>query len=133
MRKITFVLLSMFLITPCTANIHVYSETVKTVVKQKFITPDAQVAAVAEYNAQVKKANNAGIPASGIWSVCKAGGWDITKPDGESKCRDFGNTLLKYATWKFKEVCGKDDFMVKKGTGKCVGALIFVYNPNHDI
>ncbi len=121
MKKITFVLLSMLLITPCTANIHIYSETVKTVVKQKFTTPDAQVAAVAEYNAQVKKANNAGIPASGIWSVCKAGGWDITKPDGESKCRDFGNTLLKYATWKFKEVCGKDDFMVKKGTGECVG------------
>lgn len=103
------------------ANIHIYSGTVETVVKQKFTGTDAQIAAVAEYNAQVEKANNAGMPASGIWSVCKAGGWDITKPDGESKCRDFGNTLLKYATWKFKEVCGKDDFMVKKGTGECVG------------
>lgn len=123
MKRITLTLLSIFLITPCFANIHIMRETVEAVIKQKISGADAQVAALSEYNAQIKNAGgqNAGIPADGIWQVCTKAGWDISKPDGESKCRDFGNTLMKYASWTFKEVCGKDDFMIKRGTGQCVG------------
>ena len=121
MKKITCALLSLFMITPCFANIHIRSEAVESVIKQKIPGQDAQVAAAAEYNAHVKKANNAGIPASGIWQVCKAVGWNTQTADGEAKCRDFGNTLMKYATWKFKAVCGEDNSLEKKGLGKCVG------------
>ena len=121
MKRITCALLSLFIITPCFANIHIHSEIVESVITQKIPDRDAQVAAAAEYNAQVKKANNAGIPASGIWQVCKAAGWDTQTADGETKCRDFGNTLMKDATWKFKAVCGDDKSLVQKGTGECVG------------
>lgn len=120
MKRITCALLSLFMITPCFANIHIRSEAVESVIKQKIPGQDAQVAALAEYNAQVKKANNAGIPASGIWQVCKAAGWNTQTADGEAKCRDFGNTLMKYATWKFKAVCGDYKSLVQKGTGRCV-------------
>ena len=96
MKRITLTLLSIFLITPCFANIHIQSGAVEAVIKQKISGADAQVAALSEYNAQIKNAGgqNAGIPASGIWQVCTKAGWDISKPDGQSKCQDFGNTLM---------------------------------------
>ncbi|MCQ2599441.1 MAG: hypothetical protein MJ187_03640 [Alphaproteobacteria bacterium] len=122
MKRITLALLSVFLITPCFANIHISSNGVEITVKQKISGADAQVAALAEYNAQIKNAGgtNAGIPASGVWQVCKAAGWDITKPDGESKCQDFVNALMKYATWKFRALCGEDNIFVKNGFGRCI-------------
>lgn len=121
MKRITWALLSLFMFTPCFANIHIRSESVESVIKQKISDTDAQVAALAEYNAQVENVGrNNGIPAAGIWQVCKAAGWDINTPDGESKCRDFGNTLMKYANWQFRAVCDKDKFMVERGTGRCI-------------
>lgn len=122
MKKLICALLSVFLITPCMANIHIRSEAVEAVIKQKISNPDTQVAALAEYNAQIKNAGgkNAGVPAAGIWSVCTAAGWDIKTADGKSKCTDFGNTLMKYATWNFRAVCDKDKFMVERGTGRCI-------------
>lgn len=122
MKKLVCALLSVFLITPCMANIHIRSEAVEAVIKQKISNPDAQVAALAEYNAQIKNAGgkNAGVPAAGIWSVCTAAGWNIKTADGKSKCTDFGNTLMKYATWNFRAVCDKDKFMIERGTGRCV-------------
>lgn len=122
MKRMTLALLSVFLITPCFANIHISSNGVEITVKQKISGADAQVAALAEYNAQIKNAGgqNAGIPAAGVWQVCKAAGWDITKPDGESRCQDFVNALMKYATWKFRALCGEDNIFVKNGFGRCI-------------
>lgn len=122
MKKLICALLSVLLITPCMANIHIRSEAVEAVIKQKISNLDAQVAALAEYNAQIKNAGgkNAGVPAAGIWSVCTAAGWDIKTVDGKSKCTDFGNALMKYANWNFRAVCDKDKFMAERGTGRCI-------------
>ena len=124
MKRLICALLSPFLITPClgSVNIHIKSEAVETVIKQKISGADAQIAALAEYNAQIKNAGgkNAGVPAQGIWSVCTAAGWDITKADGKSKCRDFSSTLMRYATWNFRAVCDKDRVMIERGTGRCI-------------
>ena len=121
MKRIAPALLSVFIITPCMANIHIRSEVVETVIKQKISDADAQIAALAEYNAQVKNAGGtSGIPAAGIWSVCTAAGWDTKTTDGKTKCTDFGNTLMKYANWQFRAVCDKDKFMVERGTGRCI-------------
>lgn len=122
MKQIICALLSIFLITPCMANIHIHSEIVEAVIKQKIDGTDAQIAALTEYNAQIKNAGgkDAGVPAAGIWSVCKAIGWNSNTTEGKSKCNDFRNTLSKYASRQFSAVCGKDSYMVELGTGKCV-------------
>ncbi len=121
MKKLFAVLFSILCILPCMANIHIRSEAVETVIKQKITDTDAQIAALAEYIAQIKNAGtNAGIPASGVWSVCVAAGWDIKTQEGKSKCVDFGNALIKYANWNFRAVCGSDKFMVERGTGYCI-------------
>ena len=121
MKRLICAFLSVFLITPCMANIHIRSEVVESVIKEKIDGTDAQVAALSEYNAQIKKAGGKnGIPAAGVWSVCKAAGRDIKAKDGELKCRDFGNTLLNRAVWKFPELCGIDKYLIDKGKGDCV-------------
>ena len=110
MKKLICALLSIFVITPCLANIHINSTAVTDAIAKHFPDPDARNAAHAEYNAQIKNAGgeHAGIPASGVWQVCKAAGLDITKYDGESKCRAFDDELIKNAHWKFLAACGKD-------------------------
>ena len=67
MRKITFAFLSMLLITPCMANIHIKPDAVTEVVAKHF--PNKQVECIREYNAQVKASNGAGIAASKLWTL----------------------------------------------------------------
>jgi len=120
MKRIIYALLSVFINTPCFSNIHIHSDIVKSTIKKYISNQDDQLAALAEYNAHVKKSNNTGIPAYAIWQVCKAAGWNIQTVNGELKCREFGNALMKYAIFNFKEVCGRDKFMVGRGTGRCI-------------
>lgn len=105
MKKITFALLSIFLVVPCMANIHINSEIVAEVVAKHF--PNKRLECIREYNAQVKASNGAGIAASKLWNVCAAGGLDIKQSADKEKCRKFVNELVKSATVKYYEVCGQ--------------------------
>lgn len=110
MRKITFAFLSMLLITPCMANIHINPDVVKEVVAKHF--PNKQTECISEYVAQVMASNGAGIAASKLWNVCAAGGLDIIKqPADKEKCSTFVKELTSKATIKFYAACGKDKSM----------------------
>lgn len=100
------------------ANIHIKPDAVTEVVAKHF--PNKQVECIREYNAQVKASNGAGIAASKLWNVCAAGGLDIKQPADKEKCSTFVKELTSKGTVKFKAVCGDDNSLVQKGTGKCV-------------
>lgn len=108
MKKIALTLLSMFLITPCLANIHINPSTVESVVKE-FVPADKVVSVISEYNNQLKQSNGTGISAQKLWNICAIAGWDIKKPNGKSQCQKFVNALVKKASIKFYHACAKEN------------------------
>ena len=127
MKKIALTLLSLFLITPCLANIHINPSTVESVVKE-FVPADKVVSVISEYNNQLKKSNGTGISAQRLWNICAIAGWDIKKPNGKSQCQKFVNALVKKSSIKFYHACAKenkgkagyicvDDFFTNKAYG----------------
>ncbi|MBQ5699813.1 MAG: hypothetical protein IIV74_00780, partial [Alphaproteobacteria bacterium] len=127
MKKIALTLLSLFLITPCLANIHINPSTVESVVKE-FVPADKVVSVISEYNNQLKASNGAGISAQKLWNICAIAGWDIKKPNGKSQCQKFVNALVKKSSIKFYHACAKgnkgktgyicvDDFFTNKFYG----------------
>ena len=123
MKKL-FALLLCMIVMPVFANIHVETEVLETVLQEHMPDLDSRVPAYREYNSQVRDANGAGIPASGIWYVCKAAGWDIENDAGKQQCVDFADTLLSRATWKFYAVCGSDKG-ITGGTERCVDNVFY--------
>ena len=127
MKKIALTLLSLFLITPCLANIHINPSTVESVVKE-FVPADKVVSVISEYNNQLKASNGAGISAQALWDICTIAGWDIKQPNGKSQCQKFVNTMVSRASIKFYHACAKenkgkagyicvDDFFINKVYG----------------
>ena len=108
MKKIALTLLSLFLITPCLANIHINPSTVESVVKE-FVPADKVVSVISEYNNQLKASNGAGISAQKLWNICAIAGWDIKKPNGKSQCQKFVNALVKKSSIKFYHACAKEN------------------------
>lgn len=108
MKKIALTLLSLFLITPCLANIHINPSTVESVVKE-FVPADKVVSVISEYNNQLKKSNGTGISAQRLWNICAIAGWDIKKPNGKSQCQKFVNALVKKSSIKFYHACAKEN------------------------
>ncbi|MBO7066752.1 MAG: hypothetical protein J6W40_03970 [Alphaproteobacteria bacterium] len=106
MKRLTCALLSVLLITPCMANVHIDADTVVATIGEYF--PDKQTECMREYNAQVKASDGAGISAQKIWNVCATGGLDIQKPADKKRCLEFVNKLVTQGTIKFYETCGKD-------------------------
>ncbi len=127
MKQIIITLLSIFFITPCLSNIHINPDTVESVVKE-FVSSDKIDPIISEYNTQLKASNGTGISAQGLWDICVIAGWDIKKSDGESKCQDFVNTMVRNASINFYHACDKkykgkpnyicvDDFFTNKVYG----------------
>lgn len=127
MKQIIITLLSIFFITPCLSNIHINPDTVESVVKE-FVSSDKIDPIISEYNTQLKASNGTGISAQGLWDICVIAGWDIKKSDGESKCQDFVNTMVRNASINFYHACDKkykgkpnyicvDDFFTNKAYG----------------
>ena len=108
MKKIALTLLSLFLITPCLANIHINPSTVESVVKE-FVPADKVVSVISEYNNQLKSSNGAGISAQKLWNICAIAGWDIKQPSGKSQCQKFVNALVKKSSIKFYHACAKEN------------------------
>ncbi len=107
MKKIALTLLSLFLITPCLANIHINPSTVEFVIKE-FVPIDKIISVVSEYNNQLKQSNGTGISAQNLWNICAIAGWDIKQPSGKSQCQKFVKALVKNASIKFYHACDKD-------------------------
>lgn len=108
MKKIALTLLSLFLITPCLANIHINPSTVESVVKE-FVPADKVVSVISEYNNQLKQSNGTGISAQKLWNICAIAGWDIKQPNGKSQCQKFVNALVKKSSIKFYHACAKEN------------------------
>ena len=108
MKKMALTLLSLFLITPCLANIHINPSTVESVVKE-FVPADKVVSVISEYNNQLKQSNGTGISAQKLWNICAIAGWDIKKPNGKSQCQKFVNALVKKSSIKFYHACAKEN------------------------
>ena len=108
MKKIALTLLSLFLITPCLANIHINPSTVESVVKE-FVPADKMVSVISEYNNQLKQSNGTGISAQALWDICAIAGWDIKQPSGKSQCQKFVNTMVSRASIKFYHACAKEN------------------------
>ena len=106
MKRIICVLLSLFLITPCLANIHINPDAVIEVVAKHF--PKKQADCIREYNKQLNASNGSGIAAAKLWNVCAAGGLNIKQPVDKEKCRTFVNELINRGTVKFYAACGND-------------------------
>lgn len=124
MKKIALALLSLFLTTPCLANIHINPSTVESVVKE-FVPADKMVSVISEYNNQLKQSNGTGISAQKLWNICAIAGWDIKQPSGKSQCQKFVNALVEKSSIKFYHACDKqykgkagyicvDDFFTNK-------------------
>lgn len=124
MKKIALALLSLFLTTPCLANIHINPSTVESVVKE-FVSADKMVSVISEYNNQLKQSNGTGISAQKLWNICAIAGWDIKQPSGKSQCQKFVNALVEKSSIKFYHACDKqykgkagyicvDDFFTNK-------------------
>lgn len=127
MKKIALTLLTLFLITPCLADIHINPSTVESVVKE-FVPADKVVSVISEYNNQIKQSNGTGISAQKLWNICAIAGWDIKKPNGKSQCQKFVNELVRKSSIKFYPACDKqykgkpgyicvDDFFTNKFYG----------------
>ena len=116
MKKIALTLLSLFLITPCMANIHIDPKMVAAVIK-KMVPAEKVNATITSYNTQLKASRVAGggaiqgISANRLWNVCAAAGWDIKKPAGKQSCQNFVTAMVKKAIVNFVTACDKD----KKG------------------
>ncbi len=108
MKKIALTLLSLFLITPCLANIHINPSTVESVVKE-FVPADKVVSVISEYNNQLKQSNGTGISAQKLWNICAIASWDIKQPSGKSQCQKFVNALVKKSSIKFYHACAKEN------------------------
>ncbi len=116
-KKIALTLLSLFLVTPCLANIHINPNTVVAVIKE-MVPADKVNATITSYNTQLKASRVAGggatqgISAKRLWNVCAAAGWDVKKPAaGKQSCQKFVAAMVKKATVNFVTACDKD----KKG------------------
>ena len=108
MKKIALTLLSLFLITPCLANIHINPSTVESVVKE-FVPTDKMVSVISEYNNQLKQSNGTGISAQKLWNICTIAGWDIKQPSGKSQCQKFVNAMVSRSSIKFYHACAKEN------------------------
>ena len=121
MKRILVAFLSVFFVNVVLADnlLHINSNIVGEIVK-KHIPPTKQPQALFEYNQIVKE--HGGITPYEIRRVCAAAGWQIdfahAMTDGE-KCDAFVEDLLKNASVKLYEVCGREKG--KSGeTEKCV-------------
>ena len=92
MKKITCAILSVFFITPCLA-VHINPNAVVDVIKN-FVPEENVVQTMAEYNAQLKATEGDGIPASKLWNVCDAAGWNIEETSGMQQCSEFVIALM---------------------------------------
>ena len=108
MKRIVMILLSIFSIAPCLANIHITPDAVVSVV-QEFVHSDKVNSVIGEYNNQLKQSNGTGISAQALWDVCAIAGWDIKKSDGKSQCEKFVNALVRRSTIKFFHACAKEN------------------------
>lgn len=108
MKKIALTLLTLFLITPCLANIHINPSTVESVVKE-FVPADKVVSVISEYNNQLKQSNGTGISAQKLWNICAIAGWDIKQASGKSQCQKFVNAMVSRASIKFYHACAKEN------------------------
>ncbi len=106
MKKLIPVLLSLFILSPCMANIHISPVALNMVVYES-VPSDKRTAVLQEYKAQLEPSPSDGISAQKLWNLCTAAGWDIKTSDGKSKCQDFVNTLVRKSTISMHMACDK--------------------------
>lgn len=121
MKRILIAFLSVFFANVALADnlLHINSNIVGEIVK-KHIPPTKQFQALFEYNQIVKE--RGGITPDEIRRVCVAAGWQTdfahAMTDG-AKCDAFVEDLLKNASVKLYEVCGKEKGK-SGGNEKCI-------------
>ena len=120
------IFLGVFMIPICgIANANIYIE--PDVAEQVFlshVSPEYQVPALQEYNAQLMTSGDSTMSVSGLYRVCTAAGWDITQPDGKTKCNNFVQALLEEGTYTYYEVCGMDKGK-SGGTEHCIDDVFY--------
>ena len=117
-KKIFCVFFSVMMCNFANANIYIYGEIARDVILTH-IDKEYQIAALKEYNAQLKQSSNYTMSGLGLYKVCAKAGWDITTDEGKKKCDNFVNALLEQGKYKYYTVCGKDKG-TSGGTEYCV-------------
>lgn len=107
MKKLIPVLLSLFMLSPCMANIHISPAALNIAVYDSDVPADKRTAVLQEYKAQLEPSPSDGISAQKLWNLCTAAGWDIKTSNGKSKCQDFVNTLVRKSTISMHMACDK--------------------------
>ncbi len=89
------------------AKITIPAGVVGSCITKHFTPADVNgVAAAREYRDMVL--TGSGVTVDGLYRVCVAGGLDINKPEGKTKCRTFVQELITLGAVKYYRVCNAD-------------------------
>ncbi len=122
-KKILFGFLLLFACGGANANIYIDADVAQNTIL-KHIDSEHQVAALQEYNNQLKSSGDSTISASGLYKVCIAAGWDISQYEGKLKCDAFVTELINSVAYTYYEVCGMDKGKTG-GTERCVEDVFY--------
>lgn len=122
-KKILFGFLLLFACGGANANIYIDADVAQDTIL-KHIDSEHQVAALQEYNNQLKSSGDSTISASGLYKVCIAAGWDISQYEGKLKCDAFVTELINSVAYTYYEVCGMDKGKTG-GTERCVEDVFY--------